>query len=187
MSLESGRKFGYYASLINVIMPIVAIINSSSNNCLHNCHYNNTNRQRLSWTGILGFQWINRIPLHYGSCRNSCFIMFMYSMYKLIQLLQRTSNFQKCPICLHSEPSFRRCCCHIRVRCLTISTFRIFLDSHAIICHTYSLCRLSLHTSVIIVVALAFGIVNGVLYMRAFNKLKRNLELITSEPQDYSR
>ena len=25
MSLESGRKFGYYASLMNVIMPIVSI------------------------------------------------------------------------------------------------------------------------------------------------------------------
>jgi hypothetical protein len=26
MSLESGRKFGYYASLINVILPIVSIV-----------------------------------------------------------------------------------------------------------------------------------------------------------------
>ena len=44
MSLESGRKFGYYASLINVILPIVAIVSCSHFFYRYNCLWRHRNR-----------------------------------------------------------------------------------------------------------------------------------------------
>ena len=90
MSFESGRKFGYYASLINVILPIVAIISvvaiflyiiASSATRIANGSVGPV----LSVFGGLTIFLIVVVALGIAG-----FIMFMYAMYSL-------SNYYKEP------------------------------------------------------------------------------------------
>jgi uncharacterized membrane protein len=171
MSLESGRKFGYYASLINVIMPIVTIISvvtiiASIIAASATRIANGSAGPTFSIFGGLIVFLIIMVAVGIAG-----FIMFMYSMYTL-------SNYYK-------EPAIFKNILYAFIMSLVSGAVVVILE-FAVLLSAFS--RFSSITTpssvtpaftqiiftyvVVIVVALAFGIVNGVLYMRAFNKLK---------------
>jgi hypothetical protein len=94
MSLESGRKFGYYASLINVTMPIVAIvsvvaiivfiIDASATRIV-----NGSTGTAFSVFGGLIVFLIIMVAIGIAG-----FIMFMYSMYRLSNYYQEPAIFK---------------------------------------------------------------------------------------------
>ena len=99
------------------------------------------------------------------------FIMFMYAMYSL-------SNY-------YNEPTIFKNVLYAFIVSLVsgavvvilefavlISAFAGFSSINTPSSGTPAFTQIILTLAVVIVVALAFGIVNGVLYMRAFNKLK---------------
>ncbi len=167
MSLESGRKFGFYASLINIILPIIAftggvalifsIIAASATRIANGS-------VAPAFSIFAGFIIFMIAILAVGIAG---FIMFMYAMYNL-------SNY-------YNEPSIFKNVLYAFILSI-ISGAVIFASEFAVIIATIG--RISqtsmpstvvpviLSYVVVIVVALVFGIVNGVLYMRAFNKLK---------------
>jgi len=167
MSFESGRKFGFYASLINIILPIIAIaggvalifsiIAASATRIA-----NGSVAPTFSIFG--GFIIFITAILSVGI---ASFIMFMYAMYGL-------SNY-------YTEPSIFKNVLYAFILSI-ISGAVIFASEFTVIIATIG--RISQTSTpstvvpviisyvVVIVVALVFGIVNGVLYMRAFNKLK---------------
>jgi uncharacterized membrane protein len=171
MSLESGRKFGYYASLINVIMPIVAIISvvaiivtiiaASATQIV-----NGSTGPAFSIFGGLIVFLIIMVAIGIAG-----FIMFMYSMYSL-------SNYYK-------EPAIFKNVLYAFIMSLVSGSVVVILE-FAVLLSAFSgfssiatpssvtpaFTQIIFTYAVVIVVALAFGIVNGVLYMRAFNKLK---------------
>jgi uncharacterized membrane protein len=171
MSLESGRKFGYYASLINVIMPIVAIISvvaiivsiiaASTTRIV-----NGSAGPAFSIFGGLIVFLIIMVAIGIAG-----FIMFMYSMYSL-------SNYYK-------EPAIFKNVLYAFIMSLVSGSVVVILE-FAVLLSAFSgfssiatpssvtpaFTQIIFTYAVVIVVALAFGIVNGVLYMRAFNKLK---------------
>ena len=171
MSLESGRKFGYYASLINVIMPIVAIISvvaiivsiiAASTRRIVN---DSAGPAFSIFGGLIVFLIIMAAVGIAG------FIMFMYSMHSL-------SNYYK-------EPTIFKNVLYPFIVSLVSGAVVVFLEFAVLLSAFSGFSSIPTPSSVtpaftqiifaylvVIVVSLAFGIVNGVLYMRAFNKLK---------------
>jgi uncharacterized membrane protein len=172
MSLESGRKFGYYASLINVILPIVAIVGAvaivfSLISTAATRIANGTVAPSFS-TAFGGFI-IFIIAMF--ALAIAGFVMFMYAMYSL-------SNY-------YNEPAIFKNVLYAFIVSLVSGAvmvaleFAVLISAFAGISQTNTpsaappvFTQVILTYAVVIVVALAFGIVNGLLYMRAFNKLK---------------
>ena len=171
MSLESGRKFGYYASLINVILPIVTIVGvvalifsiiaASATGIA-------TGSVTPAFSVFGGFIIFIIAILAVGIAG---FIMFMYAMYSL-------SNY-------YNEPAIFKNVLYAFIISLVSGAvvvgleFTVLLSAFVGISPTNTpsdvnrvFMPIILTYAVVIVVALAFGIVNGFLYMRAFNKLK---------------
>ena len=95
MSLESGRKFGYYSSLINVILPIVAIVGVVAFYIFYNCFAatriaNGTVAPAFS--GVFGR--IHYIYIAIGGCAIAGFVMFMYAMYNLSNYYNEPAIFK---------------------------------------------------------------------------------------------
>jgi uncharacterized membrane protein len=174
MSLESGRKFGYYASLMNVILPIVSIgvtvaiifsiIATSARGITSGTAVAPT------FLGFLGGGLIIFL-IAIGVTGVVAYIMFMYAMYSL-------SNY-------YNEPAIFKNVLYAFILSLVsggvvvalvlgglISAFVGFSPGNTSSAANPAFMQIILLYAVVIVVALAFGIVNGVLYMRAFNKLK---------------
>jgi uncharacterized membrane protein len=171
MSLESGRKFGYYASLINVILPIVAIVGlvalifsiiAASATGIAN------GSVAPAFSVFGGFIIFIIAILAVGIVG---FIMFMYAMYSL-------SNY-------YNEPAIFKNVLYAFIVSLVSGAvvfaleFTVLISAFVGISPTNTPSDVNrvfmpviLTYAVVIVVALAFGIVNGLLYMRAFNKLK---------------
>lgn len=171
MSLESGRKFGYYASLINVIMPIVAIVSVvaiifSAIAATATRIANGSGGPAISVFG--GFSIFIIVMVAVGIAG---FIMFMYAMYSL-------SNY-------YNEPAIFKNVLYAFIVSLVSGAVAVILEFAVLISAfagfstintpssvTPAFTQIILTYVVVLVVALAFGVVNGVLYMRAFNKLK---------------
>ena len=169
MSLESGRKFGYYASLINVILPIVSIgvavalifsIIATAATGIAN------GTVSPGFSAAFGGFIIFIIAI--AAVGIASFIMFMYSMYTL-------SNYYK-------EPAIFKNVLYAFILSIISTVVILALEFAAIIAAITGISQTNTPSTtavpiilsyvVVIVVALVFGIVNGVLYMRAFNKLK---------------
>jgi uncharacterized membrane protein len=173
MSLESGKKFGYYASLINVIFPIVAIgvvvtffiaiIGSAARGIT-------SGTTAPAFSGIFT-GGLNIFLIAIGVTGVVAFVMFMYSMYSL-------SNY-------YNEPTIFKNVLYAFILSLVsgvvivalifaviISAFMEISLTNATSAVTPIFMQIILAYAVVFVVALAFGIINGFLYMRAFNRLK---------------
>jgi uncharacterized membrane protein len=171
MSLESGRKFGYYASLINVIMPIVAIISVvaiifSAIATTATRIANGSGGPAISVFG--GFFIFIIVMVAVGIAG---FIMFMYSMYSLSNYYNEPAIFKNV-LYAFIVSIVSGAVAVILEFAVLISAFAGFSTINTPSSVTPAFTQIILTYAVVLVVALAFGIVNGVLYMRAFNKLK---------------
>jgi uncharacterized membrane protein len=174
LSLESGKKFGYYASLINVILPIVslgvtvAIIFSIIATAARGITSGTT--AAPTFLGFLSGGLIIFL-IAIGMTAVVAYIMFMYTMYTL-------SNY-------YNEPAIFKNVLYAFILSLIsggvvaalvlgdlISVFTGFDPANTPSATTPAFTQIILLYAVVIVAALAFGIVNGFLYMRTFNKLK---------------
>ena len=171
MSLESGRKFGYYASLINVIMPIIAIVSVVAIifSIIASAVTGIANGSVGPAFSVLGGLIIFVIAM--AAVGIAGFIMFMYAMYSL-------SNYYK-------EPAIFKNVLYAFIVSLVSGAVVVALEFAAVISAFAGIFPTNTPSSVtpafpqfiiayvvVIGVAFAFGVVNGVLYMRAFNKLK---------------
>jgi uncharacterized membrane protein/ribosomal protein S27AE len=174
MSIESGRKFGFYASLINVILPIVCIIGGvififSIIFAATSGIANGTSIPAFS--AAFGGFIFNFFIIAISTIAIAGFVMFMYAMYSL-------SNY-------YNEPAIFKNVLYafilsivsgivvlVLVFVVLISTFLGFSSANPPSSATPVFMEIILTYAVVFVVALAFGIINGLLYMRAFNKLK---------------
>jgi len=171
MSLESGRKFGYYASLINVIMPIIAIVSVVAIifSIIASAVTGIANGSVGPAFSVLGGLIIFVIAI--AAVGIAGFIMFMYAMYSL-------SNYYK-------EPAIFKNVLYAFIVSLVSGAVVVALEFAAFISAFAGIFPTNTPSSVtpafpqfiiayvvVIGVAFAFGVVNGVLYMRAFNKLK---------------
>jgi uncharacterized membrane protein len=171
MSLESGRKFGYYASLINVILPIVAIISVVA--IIVSIIVASTTRivNGSAGTTFSIFGGLILFLIIMVAVGIAGFIMFMYSMYSL-------SNYYK-------EPTIFKNVLYAFIMSIVSGAVVVILEFAVLLSALSGFSSIATPSSVtptfmpiiftyvvVIVVALAFGIVNGVLYMRAFNKLE---------------
>ena len=172
MSFESGRKFGYYASLINFILPIVAIVGviafifsiiAVGATGIGNGSFSSV------FSGVFGGFIIFIIAL--VAVAIAGFVLFMVAMNNL-------SNY-------YHDPAIFKNVLYAFILSLVSTGVILALEFTLILSTILSTIAgitqtLSPSNSVpfilsyvvVIVVALAFGIVNGLLYMRAFNKLK---------------
>ena len=173
MSLESGRKFGFYASLMNVVLPIAAVVVYVA---FFIALFASITSQIGSGTSPSTFPalfagGLNIFLIAIGAVGIVAYVMFMYAMYSL-------SNYYK-------EPAIFKNVLYafiislitgvVAVAVLFIGLFSAFagfspITSPSTIAPAFT--QFVLVLVVVIIVAFAFGIVNGVLYMRAFNKLK---------------
>jgi uncharacterized membrane protein len=171
MSLESGRKFGYYSSLINVIMPIVAIISvvaiiiftfASSATRIAN---GSVGSAFSLFAGLIIFIIV------IAAVGIAGFIMFMYSMYSLSNYYKEPAIFKNvlCAFIVSLVSGAVVVILEFAVLLSTLSGFSSIATPSSV---TPVFTQIIFTYIVVIVVAFAFGIVNGVLYMRAFNKLK---------------
>jgi uncharacterized membrane protein len=173
LSLESGRKFGYYASLMNVILPIVSIgiavaivfsiIASATRGIISGT------AAAPSFLGVFGGLIIFIVVI--GGAGVIAYIMFMYAMYSLSKYYNEPAIFKNVLyafiVSLISSVVF------VALEfAVFISAFTGIFPTNTPLTATPVFTQVIFTYAVVIVVALAFGIVNGVLYMRAFNKLK---------------
>ena len=173
MSLESGRKFGFYASLMNVILPIAGVVVYVA---FFVALFASVISQIGSGTSPSTFPalfagGLNIFLIAIGAVGIVAYAMFMYAMYSL-------SNY-------YGEPAIFKNVLYafiislvtgvVVVAVLVIGLITAFagfspITSPSTVAPAFTQFIIAL--VVVIIVAFAFGIVNGVLYMRAFNKLK---------------
>jgi uncharacterized membrane protein len=173
MSLESGRKFGFYASLMNVILPIAAVVGYVA---FFIALFASITSGIGSGTSPFTFPalfagGLNIFLIAFGAVSIVAYVMFMYAMYSL-------SNYYK-------EPAIFKNVLYafiislitgvVAVAILVIGLLSAFagfspITSPSTVAPAFT--QFIIVLAVVIIVAFAFGIVNGVLYMRAFNKLK---------------
>ncbi len=173
MSLESGRKFGYYASLINVILPIVAIgfvvtffvaiIASAARGIA-------SGTTAPAFLGVFT-GGLNIFLIAIGATGVVSYIMFMYAMYSL-------SNYYNDPA-IFKNVLYAFLLSIVSSVVIVALVFAFLISAFLGISPTNTpsttnpvLMQIILTYAVVFVVALIFGIINGVLYMRSFNKLK---------------
>jgi len=171
MSLESGRKFGFYASLINVILPIVAIagvvalvfsiIAASATGIA-----NGSIAPAFSVFGGFIIFIIAIVAIGIAG-----FIMFMYAMHSLSNYYNEPAIFKNVLYAFIISIASAAVIFALEFAVI-LSTFVGFSPTNTPSAPTSTFTQFILAYVVVIVVAFAFGIVNGLLYMRAFNKLK---------------
>jgi uncharacterized membrane protein len=173
MSLESGRKFGYYASLMNVILPIVAIgvvvtffvaiIGSAARGIT-------SGTTAPAFSGIFSGS-LNILFIAIGACGVVSFVMFMYAMYSLSNYYNEPAIFKNV-LYAFIVSLVSGAVIIALVFAVLISAFMGISPANTPSALTPVFMQIILSYVVVVVVALAFGIVSGFLYMRAFNKLK---------------
>jgi uncharacterized membrane protein len=173
LSIESGRKFGFFASLINIILPIVAIggavawfvslIVTSTTGIVNGT-------ASSAFAGVFGeFIILIIFIVIIAAVGIAGYIMFMYAMYSL-------SNY-------YSEPTIFKNVLYAFIINI-VSAVVIFILQFAVIISSITgiyqnppptpppFTLFALPYVVAIGVSIVFALVNGLLYMRAFNKLK---------------
>ncbi len=174
MSLESGRKFGFYASLINVILPIAAIISivivffsiiAATTSGIAN------GTSAPAFAAAFGGIMFNFFIIAISAIAIAGLVMFMYAMYSLSNYYNEPAIFKNILYAF-----ILSIVCSVVVLFLVfivlISAFLGFSLANAPSAAAPVFMEIILTYAVVFVVALAFGIINGLLYMRAFNKLK---------------
>jgi uncharacterized membrane protein len=170
MSLESGRKFGYYASLMNVILPIVSIGIAVA---LVFSIIASITRGIISGTAaapsFLGvFSGLIIFIVVIGVAGVIAYVMFMYAMYSLSKYYKEPTIFKNVLYALILSI--------ISAAVIFSLEFAVIIAAIAGISQTNTPSTTAvpaiLSYVVVIVVALAFGVVNGLLYLRSFNKIK---------------
>lgn len=172
MSLESGRKFGYYASLMNVILPIVSIgvVIAIIFSIIATAARGITSGTAAAPTfpGVFGGLIIFIIVI--GGAGVVAYFMFFYAMYSL-------SNYYKEPA-IFKNVLYAFIVSIVSVAVVFVLEFAVIISTITGISQTNTpsavtpaFTQIILTYVVVIVAALAFAIVNGLLYMRAFNKL----------------
>ena len=171
MSLESGRKFGYYASLINVIMPIVAIISVVA--IIFSTIFASATRIANGTVGP-AFSFLGGLIIFIiiiAAVGIAGFIMFMYAMYNLSNYYNERAIFKNVLYAFIVNIVSGVVVLFLEFAVL-ISAFTGFPSINTPSSVTPAFTQIIVTYLVVIAVALVFGIINGVLYMRAFNKLK---------------
>ena len=171
MSLESGRKFGYYSSLINVIMPIVAIVSVIAIiiSSIATSATQITNGTIGPATSFLAGLIIFIVAI--AAIGIAGFIMFMYAMYSLSNYYKESAIFKNVLYAFIVSLVSAGVIIALEVA-VFISAFAGIFSINSPSAITPAFTQIFLTYAVVLVVGLVFGIVNGVLYMRAFNKLK---------------
>ena len=136
MSLESGRKFGYYASLINVILPIVAIVGVVAY-FLYNCfaargiaNWHNCDLHSRIFGGLIIFL------IAIGAVGIAGFIMFMYAMYSLSNYYNEPAIFKNVLYAFIVSIVSGAVIVVLEFAVLIISISGNFSDKHALSCHS---------------------------------------------------
>jgi uncharacterized membrane protein len=171
MSLESARKLGLNASRINIILPIIAIVLvvvfffavfASAISGIF------TGTPAPSMLGVFGGFIIAFVAI--VAIALAGYIMFMVAMY-------RFSNY-------YSEPAIFKNVLYGLILSIVSAVVVFTLEIASLLSSIASIFSTSMPTTTppfglftftylgAIAVSIAFGIVNGWLYMRAFNKLK---------------
>jgi uncharacterized membrane protein len=168
MSLETGRKFGYYASLINIILPIVAIVAAVAIIFfIIAAAATGIARGTITPAFSAAFGGFIILIIAIAAIGIVGFIMFIVAMYNL-------SNY-------YNEPAIFKNVLYAFILSIISAAVIFALEFGFIITTIAGISQTSTPSTaspvilsyvVVIVVALVFGIVNGLLYMRAFNKLK---------------
>jgi uncharacterized membrane protein len=170
MSIESGKKFGYYSSLINIILPIVALVGAVALvfSLIASAATRIVNGTIApTFAGVFGVFIIFIIAI--AAVGIAGFIMFMYAMYNL-------SNY-------YSEPKIFKNVLYAFIISIISATVVFALEFSAIISSMAGVYQNPPTTTppftlfilpyvAAIGVSIVFALVNGLLYMRAFNKLK---------------
>ena len=173
MSLESGRKFGFYASLMNVILPIAAVV-------VYVAFFIALFASVTSRIGsgaspstfpALFAGGLNIFLIAIGAVGIVAYIMFMYAMYSLSNYYIEPAIFKNVLYAFIISLVTSVVVVAILVIGL-ISAFAGFspINSPSTVAPAFT--QFIIVLAVVVIVAFAFAIVNGVLYMRAFNKLK---------------
>ncbi len=166
MSLESGRKLGLIASLMSVILPIAAVIGAVAL-IIATIVSATTGTVPTSFFGLsTGF---TAFLIAVGAIGVIGFILFMVAMYRLSHYYNEPSIFK--------NVLYAFIISIISGVILLILEFTVFASLSGGISQTGTPTTTAPFTQFIITylavigVSLIFGIVNAVLYMRAFNKL----------------
>jgi uncharacterized membrane protein len=170
VSLEVGRKYGYYASIINVVLPIIGAIGFVAVIISVIAASASSYANGAVGTSIFTFG-VGVVALIVGVVVLAIigFILFMVAMHNL-------SNYYKEPVIFKNV---------LYAFILTIIEYvAAFLIYIAVVFTAFRTIDTTPNPSsvspqpvllvyvVFIVVWVGFGLINGVLYMRAFNKLK---------------
>jgi uncharacterized membrane protein len=173
MSLESGRKLGLAASLIYVIMPVVAILGvvvfivSLFTSAATEIGTGTVTPTFLGFLGLSAGFFVFLIAIICVSFAG--LILFMVAMHRL-------SNY-------YGEPSIFKNVLYAFIINIITGTVIFVLEFAFLLSSITRIPQASTPSTVapffsiiffifVIIAGLAFAIVNGVLYMRAFNKLK---------------
>ena len=170
MSIESGKKYGYYSSLINIILPIVALVGAVALvfSLIASAVTRSVNGTVApSFAGVFGIFIIFIIAI--AAIGIAGFMMFMYAMYTL-------SNHYR-------EPKIFKNVLYAFIISIISATVVFALEFSVIISSmagVYQNPPTTTPSSTIFIlpyvaaigVSIVFALVNGLLYMRAFNKLK---------------
>ena len=172
MSLESGRKFGYCASLINVILPIISVVIYVAFFIALIATFTSRIGSSTSSSTFpaLFAGGLNIFLIAIGAVGIVAFIMFMYAMYSLSNYYNEPTIFKNVLYAFIINIVTGIVAVAILFIGLT-SAFAGFTPTNTPpVAPAFT--QFIIVIVVVIIVAFAFAIVNGVLYMRAFNKLK---------------
>lgn len=170
MALESSRKLGLTASLINVIMPVVAVVGSVA--LIFSIIATAVTETRTGSTapnifglslGLFGF------IIALASVAIVGFILFMVSMHRLANYYNEPGIFKNVLYAFLLSVISAVVIFVLEFALIISSLTRNFLNSTTT---STSPVFSIIYFLVVLVVAVSFTIINGWLYMRAFNKLK---------------
>jgi uncharacterized membrane protein len=171
MSLESARKFGFWASLINIILPIIAIIGAVVIviSIIATAAIGAATG-RVAPVIFWGFGGIIAFIVAVAAVGIVGFILFMLAMYRLANYYNEPAIFK--------NVLYAFIVSIISVVITFTLEFVFIFSSLAEISPSSAPSTptpfplFSIGYLVVIGIAVVFGIINGLLYMRAFNKLK---------------
>lgn len=169
MSLESGRKLGATASLINVILPVIGAVAAVA--LVVSIIFATVSRA-VTGTSASGIGWFSigllGVIIAIAAVAVTGYVMFMVAMHRL-------SNY-------YNEPGILKNVLYAFLLSIAAYVFIFALEFAFIFSSLGRISNPNNSTTVtpvfsiffiaVILGALALGIVNGWLYMRAFNKLK---------------
>jgi len=171
VSLEVGRKYGYYASLMNVIFPIVAVAVALAFVFSLMGSFASRIASGTSTSAFLDLFGVGFIVLLVvlGVIGLIAYIMFMYAMHNLSKYYNEPLIFKNVLYAfllsiVSGVISF------ILVFATLLTSLADFVSSTSSTTTVFP--QFIVGYLVVIGVSFVFAIINGVLYMRAFNKLK---------------